>query len=268
MTPWRFGPAPFLIAGPCVLEPGGVPERVAGRLQELSERHNIPICFKASFDKANRSEQGSPRGPGLEEGLRQLEHVRATTGLAVLTDVHEPADVPTVAEVVDVIQIPAFLCRQTDLLLAAGRTGRPVNIKKGQWASAETLAGAVDKVRSVGTSPVAVTERGTFFGYHDLVVDMRSFRRIQSATGVPVIFDATHSSQQPGHRHETRGSREDVRQLIRAAIAAGADGIFLETHPDPDHAHSDRATQWPLDDLEPLLVEILSLWSCLRAHAH
>ena len=188
---WTFARTPFLIAGPCVIEPGDVLPRVAATLAQLGASRGLQVCFKASFDKANRARGDAPRGPGLEEGLRMLERVRAECGLPILTDIHESAQAAATAEVADVLQIPAFLCRQTDLLVAAGRTGRPVNVKKGQWVQAETMAGALDKVRSGGSSDVAVTERGTFFGYGDLVVDMRNFTRLRAATGAPVIFDAT-----------------------------------------------------------------------------
>ncbi len=198
MSGWSFAQSPFVIAGPCVIEPGDVLPRVAEVLARYAERRGIPVCFKASFDKANRSRLGAPRGPGADEGLRLLERVRDASGLPLLTDVHEPEQAAGAAEVVDALQIPAFLCRQTDLLVAAGRTGRPVNVKKGQWMSAEGMTGSVEKVRSGGSREVAVTERGTFFGYGDLVVDMRNFARLREATAAPVIFDATHAVQQPG----------------------------------------------------------------------
>jgi 2-dehydro-3-deoxyphosphooctonate aldolase (KDO 8-P synthase) len=198
--------------------------------------------------------------------LRALERVRAVSGLPLLTDIHEPGQAPAAAAVADVLQIPAFLCRQTDLLLAAGRTGRPVNVKKGQWLPPEGMSGSVEKVRSGGSREVAVTERGTFFGYGDLVVDMRNFSRLRDATGAPVIFDATHSVQQPGKGEAgtTGGRREFIPCLLAAAAVAGADGFFLETHPDPASALSDAATQWPLDRLPGLLDRTLDLWA--RAH--
>jgi 2-dehydro-3-deoxyphosphooctonate aldolase (KDO 8-P synthase) len=266
---WRFRDAPFVIAGPCVVEPEAVMARVAETLAELSLRLQVPICFKASFDKANRARLSGARGPGLEEGLRALERVRQATGLPILTDVPEPAQAAAAAEVVDVLQIPAFLCRQTDLLLAAGRTGRPVNVKKGQWMAPEAMAGALEKVRGAGGDDVAVTERGTFFGYGDLVVDMRSFRRLAAATGAPVIFDATHSVQQPGvgAGGTSGGLREHIPDLILAAAAAGADGFFLETHPDPASAASDAATQWPLDRLGDLLARTLDVQARVREGA-
>ncbi len=259
---WTFARAPFLIAGPCVLEPGEVVPRVADALARLAAERDLPVCFKASFDTANRTRLEAPRGPGLEAGLRMLERVRSDTGLPVLTDIHEPGHAAPAAEVAEVLQIPAFLCRQTDLLLAAGRTGRPVNIKKGQWMPAEAMAGAVEKVRAGGSADLAVTERGTFFGYGDLVVDMRNFERLRRATGAAVVFDATHSVQQPGQAPggASGGRREGIPPLLAAAAVAGADGFFLETHPDPERAPSDAATQWPLDRLAELLDRTLDLW--------
>jgi 2-dehydro-3-deoxyphosphooctonate aldolase (KDO 8-P synthase) len=202
----------------------------------------------------------------LEEGLRVLELVRAASGLPVLTDIHESDQASPAAEVADALQIPAFLCRQTDLLVAAGRTGRPVNVKKGQWMQADAMAGALDKVRSGGSADVAVTERGTFFGYGDLVVDMRNFARLRAATGAPVVFDATHAVQQPGlgAAGASGGQREHIPALLAAAAVAGADGFFVETHPDPARALSDAATQWPLDRLDALVGRTLELW--VRAH--
>jgi 2-dehydro-3-deoxyphosphooctonate aldolase (KDO 8-P synthase) len=263
---WSFGRSPFLIAGPCVIEPGDVLPRVADVLARLERDLGIPVCLKASFDKANRSRLGASRGPGLDDGLRLLERARASSGLPVITDIHEVQQAKAVAEVADALQIPAFLCRQTDLLVAAGRTGRPVNVKKGQWMEAEGMTGAVEKVRSGGATDVAVTERGTFFGYGDLVVDMRNFVRLREATGAPVIFDATHSVQQPGRGAggASGGEREFIPPLLAAAAAAGADGFFLETHPDPSRASSDAATQWPLDGLAELLGQVLDVWGRAR----
>jgi 2-dehydro-3-deoxyphosphooctonate aldolase (KDO 8-P synthase) len=256
---WHHGP--FLIAGPCAVEAEGVMLRVAEVLAGIAERHRIPVCFKASFDKANRARSDAPRGPGLEAGLAQLERVRRASGLPILTDIHEAAQAASAADVVDVLQIPAFLSRQTDLLLAAGATGRPVNVKKGQWMSAEAMAGALDKVRAGGGRDVAVTERGTFFGYGDLVVDFRNVPRMREATGAPVIFDATHSVQQPGQAAggASGGLREFIPVLLNAAAAAGVDGFFIETHPDPALALSDAATQWPLDRLESLVDRALAV---------
>lgn len=263
---WSFARAPFLIAGPCVVESDDLMMRVGEALAALGARHGLPVCFKASFDKANRSRMGGQRGPGMDEGLRALERVRNATGLPILTDIHEAAQAAPAAEVVDVLQIPAFLCRQTDLLVAAGRTGRPVNVKKGQWMQPEGMLGAVEKVRGAGSADVAVTERGTFFGYGDLVVDMRSFPRLAAATGAPVIFDATHSVQQPGQGEggASGGLRQFIPPLLAAAAVSGADGFFLETHPDPARAASDAATQWPLDQLGALLERTLDLWARAR----
>ena len=267
MSGFSFARAPFLIAGPCVVEPGDVLPRVGEVLADLQRRTGVPVCFKASFDKANRSRLGGSRGPGLEEGLRALERVRASTGLPILTDVHESDQAAPAAEVVDVLQIPAFLCRQTDLLVAAGATGKPVNVKKGQWLQPDGMRGAVEKIRSAGAAEVAVTERGTFFGYGDLVVDMRSFARLHQATGVPVIYDATHSVQQPGQGEAgaSGGLREFIPPLLFAAASAGADGFFIETHPDPARAASDAATQWPLAQLADLVSRALDLQARARA---
>jgi 2-dehydro-3-deoxyphosphooctonate aldolase (KDO 8-P synthase) len=266
VTSWSFGTAPFLIAGPCVVESDEIMAAVADVLVRLAHEHRIAVCFKASFDKANRARLEGTRGPGLEAGLRALERVRSRTGLPVLTDVHESVQVASVAEAVDVLQIPAFLSRQTDLLVAAGATGKPVNVKKGQWMQPEGMKGAVEKVRSGGSHEVALTERGTFFGYGDLVVDFRNLKRLRDATGVPVIFDATHSVQQPGQGSGgvSGGQREHVPALLAAAAVAGADGFFLETHPNPAAALSDAATQWPLDRLERLVARTLDLWRRAR----
>jgi 2-dehydro-3-deoxyphosphooctonate aldolase (KDO 8-P synthase) len=264
--PWSFRDPPFLVAGPCVVEEGEVLPRVADTLARLGARLGIPVCFKASFDKANRARANAPRGPGLDAGLRALERVRRESGLPLLTDVHEPAQAAAAAQVVDALQIPAFLCRQTDLLVAAGATGLPVNIKKGQWLAPEAMRGAVEKVREGGSRDLAVTERGTAFGYGDLVVDMRSFRRLRVELGVPVLFDATHAVQQPGQGAggASGGRREDVPALLAAAAAAGADGFFLETHPDPARALSDAATQWPLAQLEDLVERTVEVWHSAR----
>jgi 2-dehydro-3-deoxyphosphooctonate aldolase (KDO 8-P synthase) len=224
------------------------------------------VIFKASFDKANRSNPGAHRGPGLEEGLAALARVRDATGLPILTDVHMPSHCAAVAEVADVLQIPAFLCRQTDLLLAAGATHRSVNVKKGQWMQPEAMRGAVEKVRGangMADADVAVTERGSFFGYGDLVVDMRSFARMRAACGTPVIFDATHSVQRPGlgEGGASGGAREFIPPLLLAGVAAGADGLFLETHPTPDSAPSDGPNMLPLDGLESLIDRAVDVWS-------
>ena len=254
----------FVIAGPCVLESDDLNLRVAEKLAALRDKVPGGIIFKASFDKANRSNAGAHRGPGLDDGLKKLARVKRETGLPVLTDVHLPEQCAPVAEVADVLQIPAFLCRQTDLLEAAGATGRAVNVKKGQWMHPEGMRGAVDKIR--GASEAAVTDRGTFFGYGDLVVDMRDFARLREACGVPVIFDATHSVQRPGQGTggSSGGAREFIPPLALAAIAAGASGLFLETHPDPDHAPSDGPNMLPLGELAALLDRARAVWTAAR----
>jgi 2-dehydro-3-deoxyphosphooctonate aldolase (KDO 8-P synthase) len=283
----------FLIAGPCVLESEALNLRVGEHLAKLAERVPGGIVYKASFDKANRSNAGAARGPGLDEGLAALDRVRRATGLPLLTDVHLPEQCAPAAEVVDVLQIPAFLCRQTDLLIAAGATGKSVNIKKGQWMHPEGMKGAVEKVRGAqgrgmregesGTavatpavsptshiphpaSRVAVTERGSFFGYGDLVVDMRGFARMRDACKAPVVFDGTHSVQRPGMGEggASGGAREHIAALTRAAVAAGADGLFLETHPDPDHAPSDGPNMLPLSSLDALVSRAVDLWHLCR----
>jgi 2-dehydro-3-deoxyphosphooctonate aldolase (KDO 8-P synthase) len=263
----------FLIAGPCVVEGDDLMFRVGDHLARLAE--NVPggIIFKASFDKANRSNPGAHRGPGLDEGLAALDRVRARTGLPVLTDVHLPDQCAAAANVADVLQIPAFLCRQTDLLLAAGATGKPVNVKKGQWLQPDGMIGAVKKVsegrkasKHDASHDLAVTERGTFFGYGDLVVDMRNFARMREATHCPVIFDGTHSVQQPGRGEggSSGGVREMIPPLTFAALASGAGGLFLETHPDPAHAPSDGPNMIPLDQLDDLVAKAVDIWAAAR----
>jgi 2-dehydro-3-deoxyphosphooctonate aldolase (KDO 8-P synthase) len=255
---------PF-IAGPCVLESEELVLDVARRLAAMAHRLGLPLVFKGSFDKANRSSIKSYRGPGLEEGLRVLRLVREETGLPLLTDVHEPAQCERVAEVCDVLQVPAFLSRQTDLLLAAARTGRAVNVKKGQFLAPEDARHAVEKAAAVGNHRVFVTERGVSFGYHNLVVDMRSFA-ILHELGIPVVYDATHSLQLPGSGEGTTGGdRRFAEPLARAAVAAGADGLFMEVHPDPDRALSDAATQLPLDRAEALALSALEIRRALQA---
>jgi 2-dehydro-3-deoxyphosphooctonate aldolase (KDO 8-P synthase) len=274
----------FLIAGPCVLEDDALNLRVAEHLAKLAEKIPGGIVYKASFDKANRSNVESHRGPGIDEGLRALERVKKASGLRVLTDVHLPDQCAAVAEVADALQIPAFLCRQTDLLEAAGATGKAVNIKKGQWMHPEGMRGAVEKVRGATSevrlakgdrrvslpatrlSDIAVTERGTFFGYGDLVVDMRDFARVRESAGVPVIFDATHSVQRPGQGSggSSGGARAFIPPLTLAAVAAGADGLFLETHPNPDQAPSDGPNMLPLNQLAALLDKVLLVWDATR----
>lgn len=254
----------FVIAGPCVVEGDALNLQIAAELARLSPAVPGGVIFKASFDKANRSNRGAARGPGTAAGLEALQRVRAESGLRVITDVHLPEQCADAGEVVDALQIPAFLCRQTDLLEAAGVTGKPVNVKKGQWLQPEAMRGAIEKVRGSqpGAAPLAVTERGTFFGYGDLVVDMRSFSRMRDATGVPVIFDATHSVQRPGlgEGGASGGAREFIPTLALAAVAAGANGLFIETHPDPDNAPSDGANMLPLSQLESLLKRVIGVW--------
>jgi 2-dehydro-3-deoxyphosphooctonate aldolase (KDO 8-P synthase) len=252
----------FLIAGPCVLEDDALNLRVGEHLARLAESLPGGIIFKASFDKANRSNAGAHRGPGLDEGLAALERVRAATGLPILTDVHLPEQCAAAADVVDVLQIPAFLCRQTDLLVAAGRTKKAVNVKKGQWMHPEGMRGAIEKVRGAGATDVALTERGTFFGYGDLVVDMRAFTRMREAADGPVIFDATHSVQRPGQGAggASGGAREFIPPLCFAAVAAGANGLFTETHPTPDSAPSDGPNMIPLAKLDELVARAVDIW--------
>jgi 2-dehydro-3-deoxyphosphooctonate aldolase (KDO 8-P synthase) len=257
---FELGAPFFLIAGPCVLEDDALNLEVGERLAQLAQQLALPIIYKASFDKANRSRPGAKRGPGLEEGLRQLERVRAETGLPVLTDVHEPQQAVAAAAVCDVLQVPAFLSRQTDLVVACARTQRMLNIKKGQWMAPEEMRGAVHKAREAGAAQIAVTERGTFLGYGDLVVDMRSFARMREAAGCPAIFDGTHSVQRPGRAEGASGGNpEHIPALVRAAVAAGADGLFLETHPDPARAPSDSSNMLPLTRLPELLREVLEI---------
>lgn len=249
------GSRPVYIAGPCVIESEQMAVDVAGRLAELGRRLAVPVIFKSSFDKANRSSLDSFRGPGLDQGLQALRRVKQVAGLAVLTDVHEPGQAIQAAAVADVLQVPAFLCRQTDLLVACGATGASVNIKKGQFMAPEDMANAVDKVRSAGNGRVTVTERGASFGYHNLVVDMRSMPVIRRFA--PVIFDVTHSLQLPGGLgHATGGAREFHPYLARAAAGAGVDGFFVEVHPQPSDALSDATTQLGFDEFEVLVTQL------------
>ncbi|GAB4228218.1 MAG: 3-deoxy-8-phosphooctulonate synthase [Deltaproteobacteria bacterium] len=253
------GCRPVLIAGPCVLESRELALSVAAVLADLASRFPVNVIFKGSFDKANRSSRASYRGPGQAEGLRILATVRERHGLAVTTDVHDPRQAREVAPCVDLLQIPAFLCRQTDLLVAAGETGVPVNLKKGQFMAPWDMGNAVEKIRSTGNENVLVTERGTTFGYNNLVVDFRGLPAIRDSI-CPVIFDATHSVQLPGGAgNASSGERKYVAPLARAAVAAGVDGVFLETHPEPDRALSDGPNSLPLVELEPLLGTLLAI---------
>ena len=246
----------LVVAGPCVIESRQLCMDVAGRLKQVCAALGLPYVFKASFDKANRSSVSSFRGVGLEKGLQILSDVKNAVGVPVLTDIHLPAQAGPAAAVADVLQIPAFLCRQTDLLAAAARTGRPVNIKKGQFMAPADMQQAAQKCSSVGNANVILCERGTFFGYHDMVVDMRSIVRM-GELGFPVIFDATHSVQQPGALGTASGGERGLAPALAAAgVAAGADGVFIDTHPDPAHALSDGATMLPLDELQALLERL------------
>lgn len=254
----------LVIAGPCVLESEELALSVAEVLTAVSQRVALPIVFKGSFDKANRTSLESYRGPGLEEGLRILEKVRQTTGLPVTTDIHEPAQAAPVAEVCQLLQIPAFLCRQTDLLVAAGKTGRPVHVKKGQFLAPWDMRHVVGKLEGAGCTNILLCERGTFFGYGRLVNDMRSIPQMQ-VLGWPVVFDATHSVQQPGGQGaRSGGDRAMVEPLARAAVAIGTDGVFFETHPDPDHALSDGPNMVPLEQFERILVRLKALRKSLE----
>jgi 2-dehydro-3-deoxyphosphooctonate aldolase (KDO 8-P synthase) len=249
----------FLIAGPCVIESEALVIEVAGRLRELTAALGVPFIFKASFDKANRSSQKSFRGPGLEAGLKALARVRKEIGVPVLTDVHEDTPLAEVAAVVDVLQTPAFLCRQTNFIRSVAAQGKPVNIKKGQFLSPWEMQNVVDKARSTGNPSIMVCERGFSFGYNNLVADMRSLSAMR-ATGCPVIFDATHSVQLPGGRGDSSGGqREYIPVLARAAVAAGLSGLFMETHPDPEKALSDGPNAWPLDRMASLLSTLVEI---------
>jgi 2-dehydro-3-deoxyphosphooctonate aldolase (KDO 8-P synthase) len=249
----------FLIAGTCVIEGEDSALGVAERLREITAALGIPFIYKSSFDKANRSSHDSPRGPGLSEGLRILERVKTELELPVLTDVHEDTPLDEVASVVDVLQTPAFLCRQTNFIQNVARAGRPVNIKKGQFLAPWDMNNVVDKARATGNDQIMVCERGVSFGYNTLVSDMRGLAVMRS-TGSPVVFDATHSVQQPGGMGKrSGGQREHVPVLARAAVAAGISGLFMETHPDPENALSDGPNSWPLDRMQALLVTLQTI---------
>ncbi len=249
----------FLIAGPCVIESESLALESAARLKEITGRLGVPFIYKSSFDKANRSSGASYRGPGREEGLRVLERVRREVGVPVLTDVHEDTPLDEVAAVADVLQTPAFLCRQTKFIQAVARQGLPVNIKKGQFLAPWDMAQVVEKARATGNERILVCERGVSFGYNNLVSDMRSLA-VMRATGCPVVYDATHSVQLPGGQGtRSGGQREFVPVLARAAVAAGVAGLFMETHPDPDRALSDGPNLWPLDRVEELLETLRAI---------
>jgi len=251
---------PFVIAGPCALEGLDLALEVAARLATLAERLGLTAVFKSSFDKANRTSLDSFRGPGMERGLQWLARVKAETGLPVITDIHLPEQAAPVAEVADVLQVPAFLCRQTDLLVAAASTGAVVNVKKGQFLAPWDMEPVVGKLKAAGCERVWLTERGSSFGYNNLVVDFRSLA-VMAGFGHPVVFDATHSVQIPGGLGAASGGRREyVPLLARAAVAAGANGVFMEVHPDPDNALCDGPNSWPLDRLEALLQDLRRHW--------
>jgi 2-dehydro-3-deoxyphosphooctonate aldolase (KDO 8-P synthase) len=254
----------FVVAGPCVIESRDICLDIADRLVKIAASSGVGMIFKASFDKANRSSLHSFRGPGLEKGLEILAAVRRETNLPVMTDVHEPGQAGIVSEVVDCLQVPAFLCRQTDLLCACGRTGKPVNIKKGQFLSPDEMKNVVEKVRTCGNGQIILTERGTFFGYNRLVNDMTAIDTMKRL-GCPVVFDATHSAQQPGGLGDmSAGRREMAPILAKAAVAAGANGLFIEVHTEPEKAKSDAASIMPIDWLEDLLEVCKKIFEVVR----
>ena len=253
----------LLMAGPCVLESEEIAWQVAGEMQRICRDLGITYVFKASFDKANRTSLDSFRGPGIEKGLRLLGRIRKEIGVPVVSDVHDITQIEAAAEVLDIIQIPAFLCRQTDLLVAAAHTGKVVNVKKGQFVSPWDMKYAVEKVKGAGNNRILLTERGASFGYNNLVVDMRSFPVMRSLD-CPVVFDATHSVQLPGGAGgSSGGQREFIPSLARAAMATGIDGLFMEVHPDPDTAKCDGPNSWPLDRAEWLLKQLLAVRSAV-----
>jgi 2-dehydro-3-deoxyphosphooctonate aldolase (KDO 8-P synthase) len=256
----------FLMAGPCVIESEDLCLQIAERLVQISESARVGIIFKASFDKANRSSISSFRGPGLAEGMKILAKVRARTGLPVMTDIHEPAQASEAAQTMDCLQVPAFLCRQTDLLCACAETGRPISVKKGQFLSPAEMGNVVDKIRACKNDKVILTERGTFFGYNRLVNDMTGIAVMQQF-GCPVVFDATHSTQQPGGLGAASSGRREMAPLLaRAAVAAGANGLFLEVHPEPDKALSDATSMLPLDSLEDLVRVCCAIFGIAHEH--
>ena len=253
-----------IIAGPCVIENRDHSLEMSYAIKEVSEDVGIPIIFKSSFDKANRTSIKSFRGPGIEEGMRILSDVKTETGLKVLTDIHSPDQAGLVSDVVDIIQIPAFLSRQTDLLIAAAKTGKPINIKKGQFLAPWDVEHIVKKVEESGSQNILLTDRGTQFGYNNLVADMRAIP-LMKQFGYPVIFDATHSAQLPGGSGgHSSGMRDMIPTLARAAVASGCNGVFMEVHNNVDKAKSDAATQWPLDKLATLLIELKKIHNSLR----
>ena len=268
LTGFEVGPEQpfFLIAGPCVIESERLALETAATLKDICTRLGIPFIFKSSFDKANRSSGDSFRGPGIDAGLRILAEVRRQVGVPVLTDVHEDSDISAVAEVVDVLQTPAFLCRQTNFITRVAQAGKPVNIKKGQFLSPWDMHNVVDKAKATGNQDIMVCERGASFGYNNLVSDMRSLAVLRQ-TGCPVVFDATHSVQLPGGQGgSSGGQREFIPVLARAAVAVGVAGVFMETHPDPDKALSDGPNAWPLGQMEQLLITLKALDEVSKRH--
>jgi len=258
----------FLIAGTCVVESETMAIDTAGALKEICGDLGVPFIYKSSFDKANRSSRDGFRGPGMEEGLRILGEVKRQVGVPVLTDVHEDTPMQEVADVVDVFQTPAFLCRQTNFILRAAGAGKPINIKKGQFLSPWEMTNVVEKARSTGNKDIMVCERGFSFGYNNLISDMRSLA-VMRGTGCPVVFDATHSVQLPGAQGSSSGGkREFIPVLARAATAAGVAGLFMETHPDPDKALSDGPNAWPLDKMRALLEALVSIDRCVKASGY
>ena len=253
-----------LIAGPCVIESEDLILSIAEQMKDITQELGIPYVFKASFDKANRTSYNSFRGPGLEKGIQILQKVKDTYQLEICTDIHEAWQAEAVAETADILQIPAFLCRQTDLLIAAARTGKWVNIKKGQFLAPWDMKNCIEKVRKAGNERVMVCERGSSFGYNTLVVDMTGLR-VMKEFGVPVIFDATHSVQKPGgNGNSTGGNRQYVEYLAKAAIAVGVDGLFMETHPDPDNAKSDGPNMVPLSEMRELLLKLKKIYEAVQ----
>lgn len=253
-----------LIAGPCVIESEEMALSIAAQMKKITDELGIPYTFKASFDKANRTSINSFRGPGIEKGLDILRKVKDTYNLSVCTDIHEPWQAEKAAQVCDILQIPAFLCRQTDLLVAAAKTGKCINIKKAQFLAPWDMHNCVDKVRQTGNDNVMLCERGTTFGYNTLIVDMTGLR-VMKEMGVPVIFDATHSVQKPGgNGTSTGGNRQYVEYLAKAAIAVGVDGLFMETHPDPEHAKSDGPNMVPLGEMKGLLVKLQKVYQAVQ----
>jgi len=270
LTGFEVGPEQpfFLIAGPCVIESERLALETAATLKDICTRLCIPFIFKSSFDKANRSSGESFRGPGIDAGLRILAEVRRQVGVPVLTDVHEDSDITAVAEVVDVLQTPAFLCRQTNFITRVAQAGKPVNIKKGQFLSPWDMHNVVDKARATGNQDIMVCERGASFGYNNLVSDMRSLAVLRQ-TGCPVVFDATHSVQLPGGQGASSGGqREFIPVLARAAVAVGVAGVFMETHPEPDKALSDGPNAWPLSQMERLLMTLKELDEVSKRNQH